>query len=57
LPSLFYSEFIKQAKCIAVHRSGDELERHVHDHWFSATSDIDLAVSGLAPDDYWLSGL
>lgn len=27
----------------------------VHGLWFSATSDIDLAVSGLAPDDYFLA--
>ena len=25
----------------------------VHGHWFSATSDIDLAASGLAADDYF----
>jgi len=25
----------------------------VHGHWFTATSDIDLAVSGLAPEDYF----
>ena len=25
----------------------------VHGHWFTATSDIDLAVWGLAPDDYF----
>ena len=25
----------------------------VHGHWFSATSDIDLAASGLASDDYF----
>lgn len=25
----------------------------VHGHWFTATSDIDLAASGLAPDDYF----
>ncbi|MFZ1598009.1 MAG: nucleotidyltransferase domain-containing protein [Anaerolineae bacterium] len=25
----------------------------VHGHWFTATSDIDLAARGLAPDDYF----
>ena len=25
----------------------------VHGHWFSATSDVDLAASGLASDDYF----
>ncbi len=25
----------------------------VHGHWFTATSDIDLAASGLASDDYF----
>jgi predicted nucleotidyltransferase len=25
----------------------------VHGRWFSATSDIDLAVSGVAPEDYF----
>jgi predicted nucleotidyltransferase len=25
----------------------------VHGHWFSATSDIDIAASGLASDDYF----
>ncbi len=25
----------------------------VHGHWFTVTSDIDLAASGLAPDDYF----
>lgn len=25
----------------------------VHGHWFTATSDIDLAASGLSPDDYF----
>lgn len=25
----------------------------VHGHWYSATSDVDLAASGLAPDDYF----
>ena len=25
----------------------------VHGHWFSTTSDVDLAASGLASDDYF----